>query len=196
MTTATDIHTGMCTAARALSGLLLAIGLVAAESVRCDTPEQILEAYAAQARASDPAFSGFSIERGEAFYREPHVIKGAGVWSCASCHLKDPRYSVRAHHTDIPCRACHVINDWEHPDPKHAKKRVIDPFAPSANPIRLTDAQRVDNFLKLNCMLLMKRECTALEKGDVIAYLMSITGESKGELMSPRRKPIGGVDDD
>ena len=196
MTTATDIHTGMCTAARALSGLLLAIGLVAAESVRCDTPEQILEAYAAQARASDPAFSGFSIERGEAFYREPHVIKGAGVWSCASCHLKDPRYSVRAHHTDIPCRACHVINDWEHPDPKHAKKRVIDPFAPSANPIRLTDTQRVDNFLKLNCMLLMKRECTALEKGDVIAYLMSITGESKGELMSPRRKPIGGVDDD
>jgi hypothetical protein len=186
----------MCTAARALSGLLLAIGLVAAESVRCDTPEQILEAYAAQARASDPAFSGFSIERGEAFYREPHVIKGAGVWSCASCHLKDPRYSVRAHHTDIPCRACHVINDWEHPDPKHAKKRVIDPFAPSANPIRLTDTQRVDNFLKLNCMLLMKRECTALEKGDVIAYLMSITGESKGELMSPRRKPIGGVDDD
>ena len=196
MTTAMATPVPMCTAARVLSALLLATGLFAAGSGRGDTPEQILDAYAEQARASDPAFSGFSAERGEAFYREPHVIKGAGVWSCASCHLKDPRYAVRAHHTDIPCRACHVIHDWEHPDPKHAKKRVIDPFAPSANAIRLTDAHRVDNFLKLNCLLLMRRECTTQEKGDVIAYLMSITGGSKGELMSPRRQPIGGVDDD
>jgi hypothetical protein len=179
-----------------LRALMLAAGLVTAGALFADTPEQILEDYAAQARTEDPSFAGFSAERGEAFYREPHVIKGAGVWSCASCHLKDPRYSVRAHRTDIPCRACHVINDWEHPDPKHAKKRVIDAFAPSANPTRLNDAHRVDNFLKLNCLLLMQRECTTKEKGDVVAYLLKIEGGAKGDLITVGRKPIGGVDDD
>lgn len=179
-----------------LRALMLAAGLVTAGALFADTPEQILEGYAAQARTEDPSFAGFSAERGEAFYREPHVIKGAGVWSCASCHLKDPRYSVRAHRTDIPCRACHVINDWEHPDPKNAKKRVIDAFAPSANPTRLSDAHRVDNFLKLNCLLLMQRECTTKEKGDVVAYLLKIEGGAKGDLITVGHRPIGGVDDD
>ena len=78
---------------------------------------------------------------------------------------------VVAHRTDIPCRACHVINDWEHPDPRHAKKRCIEPFAPSANPQRLHDPERVEAFLKLNCNLLLKRECTAREKGDIITWL-------------------------
>jgi len=157
-----------------------------------ETLEQLLERYAAQAKAEDPSFSRFSAERGEAFYNEPHVMKGVGVWSCASCHLKDPRYMVLAHRTDIPCRSCHVINDWEHPDPKHAKKRCIEPFAPSANPHRLEDSQRIETFLKLNCTLLLKHECSARDKGDVLTWLLSITGESKGIEYSSRR-PIGCV---
>ncbi len=179
-----------------LRTLVLTMGLIAVGNLCADTPEQILEGYAIQARAEDPDFAGFSAERGEAFYREPHAIKGAGVWSCSSCHLKDPRYSVRAHRTDIPCRACHVINDWEHPEPTKAKKRVIESFAPSANAIRLTDAHRVENFLKLNCLLLMRRECSTREKGDVIAWLLSIEGGPKGDLITAGRKPIGGVDDE
>jgi hypothetical protein len=171
----------------------LIAALLAACLARADVPEQILETYAAKARADDPSFTGFSSERGEKFYKAPHVMKGVGVWSCASCHLKDPRYSILAHRTDIPCRACHVINDWEHPDPKHAKKRCIEPFAPSANSHRLDDPQRVETFLKLNCMLLLKRECTALEKGDVITWMRSVQGESKGFEYSSR--PIGGVED-
>jgi hypothetical protein len=169
--------------------------LLAATAAYADTPEQILESYATQARADDPSFTGFSAERGEAFYKEPHAVKGAGVWSCASCHLKNPRYSVLAHRTDIPCRACHVINDWEHPDPHSAKKRVIDAFAPSANPKRFDDAHRAETFLRLNCLLLLKRECTAKEKGDVITWLVAIDGGALGNLISPNRRPIGGVDD-
>lgn len=173
---------------------LLIMALLSACVARADTPAQILQSYEAQARAEDPAFSGFSSERGEAFYNERHVVKGVGMWSCASCHLKDPRYLVLAHRTDIPCRACHVINDWEHPDPKHAKKRCIEPFAPSANAKRLQDAQRAETFLKVNCLLLLKRECTAREKGDVVSWMLSLKGESKGPEYSSRR-PIGGVED-
>jgi len=178
-----------------LKTVVLVCGLLAATQVCADTPEEILEGYAAQARAADPSFTGFSAQEGEAFYREPHVVKGAGVWSCSSCHLKNPRYAIRAHKTDIPCRACHVINDWEHPEPATAKKRVIDPFAPSANPMRLTDAHRVETFLRLNCLLLLKRECTVQEKGNLIAWVISVEGGSLGEQISPNRRPIGGVDD-
>jgi hypothetical protein len=175
------------------TGLLIAFALTACLAW-ADTSDQILDTYAAQARAEDPGFTWFSSERGETFYNEPHVMKGVGIWSCASCHLKDPRYWVLAHRTDIPCRACHVINDWEHPDPKHAKKRCIEPFAPSANAHRLEDAQRVETFLKLNCLLLLKRECTAREKGDVITWMRGVQGKAKGVEYSSRR-PIGGVED-
>jgi len=175
----------------ALASIVLGCGPLIAGAAGAETPQQVLAVYAAQARVQDPSFAGFSAERGEAFYREPHQVKGAGTygkWSCSSCHLKDARYSVLAHHTDIPCRTCHVINDWEHPDPKHAKKRHIEPFAPSANPKRLSDPRYVEAFLKLNCKLLLDRECTTLEKGDVIAYLISIEGDGKGDLINVGRK--------
>jgi hypothetical protein len=55
--------------------LMLAAGFAAAGASFADTPEQILEGYTAQARTEEPGFAGFSVERGEAFYREPHVIK-------------------------------------------------------------------------------------------------------------------------
>jgi hypothetical protein len=167
-----------------LASVVLACGHLIVGAARAETPQQILAVYAAQARTQDPSFAGFSAERGEAFYREPHKVKNGGMWSCSSCHLKDARYSVLAHQTDIPCRTCHVINDWEHPDPKHAKKRHIEPFAPSANPKRLSDPRYVETFLKLNCLLLLNRECTTLEKGDVLTYLMAFEGGSKGDLIN------------
>jgi Domain of unknown function (DUF1924) len=173
----------------------LLAGLLGSSAALAGAHEELLERYAAQARNDDPAFGGFSAERGEAFYHEPHVIKGAGVWSCSSCHLKDPRYSVKAHRTDIPCRACHVINDWEHPNPKKAKLRRIDPFAPSANVKRLNDPKQVEVFLKLNCLLLLKRECTAQEKGDVITYLLGLEGSAKGDLLNVGKHQIGGIEE-
>lgn len=166
-----------------LASIVLGCGLVAT-TARAETPQQVLSIYTAQAHAKDPSFAGFSVERGEAFYNEKHLVKGAGMVSCSSCHLKDARYSVLAHQTDIPCRTCHVINDWEHPDPKHAKKRHIEPFAPSANPKRLSDPRYVETFLRLNCLLLLNRECTTLEKGDVLTYLMGFEGGNKGDLVN------------
>ena len=57
---------------------MLVAGLLAASALLADTPTQILEGYAVQARIEDPGFTAFSAEHGEAFYRAPHVIKGAG----------------------------------------------------------------------------------------------------------------------
>jgi hypothetical protein len=143
-----------------------------------DTPQQILERYAEQAKAADAGFDGFSAERGRTFYLQKHALMGIGAVSCASCHRKDPREQIKAHRVDILCRACHVINDEEHPEPQEAKVRYIEPFAPHAHPQRFSDYAHVEKFFKLNCIMVLKRECTAIEKGDLIAWLLTVEGEA------------------
>jgi len=162
-----------------LSGIALALSLTDALA---ETPAQLLERYADEARAADPSFRGFSVDRGHAFYLEKHPLKGVGAVSCASCHRKDPREQIRAHRVDILCRACHVINDEEHPDPLHAKKRIIEAFAPGANPERFHDRDLVERYFGTNCLMLLKRECTPQEKGDLISWLLSVEGPA---VLSP-----------
>lgn len=150
--------------------------LGAAPAARAVDPYTLIARYEAEVRAAEPAFAGFSAERGRAFYYQKHPIRGLGAVSCASCHRKDPREQIRAHRTDILCRACHVIYDEEHPYPAEAKKRIIEPFTPAANPERFRDAERVDTYFRTNCLTLLQRACTAQEKGDLITWLLTIEG--------------------
>ena len=154
-----------------------------------DTPELLLEGYAEQAKAADPAFDGFSAERGRSFYLSKHVMKGVGAVSCASCHRKDPREQVKAHKVDILCRACHVINDEEHPKPKEAKLRYIEPFAPHANPERFSDSAHVEKFFKLNCTMVLKRECTPAREGR--PHRLAADGGGRGAVPGGPRHRAG-----
>jgi hypothetical protein len=143
------------------------------------TPEELLARYEREARAEAPAFHGFSAEEGRAFYLGKHPVPVIGEVGCVSCHLQDPRRSVMRHRTKIPCRACHVINDAEHVDPVNAKKREIDAFAPVANPHSFTDPEIVEKWFQLNCDYVLKRSCTAVEKGNLLAWLLSL---QRGEM--------------
>jgi len=105
-----------------------------------------LPAIQASAQASG-SFKGFSAERGAAFFR----AKGSD-WSCATCHTLDPRKPGR-----------HTVTG-----------KAIEPMAPGVNPKRLTDVAKVEKWFKRNCRDVLDRECTALEKGDVITYLRSL----------------------
>lgn len=159
----------MCGALRAL----LCVCLVEICAVaHAQSPQILLERYAAAARLQQADFSGFSSDRGRQFYFSRHVVPVVGEVSCASCHLKDPRRAVLRHRTKILCRACHVIDETEHPDPKGAKKRVIDAFAPVASEKRFTDFDSTQKWFKLNCAYVLKRDCTDLEKGDLITWLL------------------------
>ena len=153
---------------------LLAGLLIGAGSALAETPGEIIERYATIAKQEDPEFAGFSVSRGEKLYNEKGMIRGLGYVSCVSCHLIDPRERIVWHKSKVLCRACHVINDAEHPNPKKALVRHIDPLAPAASAKRFTDPETAEQFLKLNCTLVFKRECTTVEKGDVITWLMSI----------------------
>jgi hypothetical protein len=107
----------------------------------------IQDGYRAAARQESPTFSDFSPTRGEAFYKAK-----TGDVACASCHGDSPK----AHG-------------------KHAAtSKDILPMAPVANAERFTDAAKVEKWFKRNCSDVLKRACTANEKGDFIAYLLAV----------------------
>ncbi len=60
-----------------------------------------------------------------------------------------------------------TLTTWNARTPK-GQGSLYRPFAPMANVKRLADPYTVETFLKLNGTLVFKRECTTLEKGDVI----------------------------
>lgn len=136
-------------------------------------PEDFLAAYAGMAREMDRGFKGFSAERGRAFYFEKHRIEDGTELSCSSCHHADPRKGTMAHRGEFPCRACHITMN-KPSDGRSATKREIPPFAPSAHPDRFTNEWQVESWFGWNCKLLLKRECTPVEKGDLITWLMTI----------------------
>ena len=51
---------------------------------------------------------------------------------------------------------------------------MIQPLAPGVNPQRFTDVAQVEKWFKRNCGDVLKRECTAQEKGDILAWLVTL----------------------
>ena len=73
-------------------------------------------------------------------------------WSCASCHTATPTV-----------------------EGKHASTgKVIGPLAPAFNPERFTDATKTEKWFRRNCNDVMGRECSAGEKADVLAFLLTL----------------------
>lgn len=89
-----------------------------------------------------------SISRGEKFF----TVKHGKEWSCASCHGAPPVKEGK-----------HVSTD-----------KIISPLAPAFNGKRFTDEAKVNKWFKRNCNDVLSRECTSLEKADVMAYLNSL----------------------
>lgn len=86
--------------------------------------------------------------RGQSFFNARH----GGEWSCASCHGTPPTQQG-----------------------KHASTgKAIPPLAPAFNPKAFTETAKVDKWFRRNCKDVLKRECTAVEKADVLAYLVGL----------------------
>jgi hypothetical protein len=99
-------------------------------------------------RWSAQAGSAGLAERGRAFFTSRH----GGEWSCASCHGNPP---VK--------------------EGKHASTgKAIDPMAPAFNPRAFSDTAKVDKWFRRNCNDVLQRECSATEKADVLAWLLSL----------------------
>jgi hypothetical protein len=111
----------------------------------------ILADLSAQAKQADPAFAGFSAERGQALYRDKHGTSDPQVSACASCHGDNPKAAGQNVKTG----------------------KTIKPMAVSANPKRYTNQADVEKWFRRNCKDVLARECTAVEKGDFITFMAS-----------------------
>lgn len=86
--------------------------------------------------------------RGQQFFTSRHGQE----WSCASCHASMPGA-----------------------EGKHASTgKTIAPLAPAFNPQRFTDVAKTEKWFKRNCNDVLGRACTASEKADVLAWLLTL----------------------
>jgi Domain of unknown function (DUF1924) len=117
-----------------------------------------LACAAPAARAATPAdaLAGYTAAagaapttpRGQALFTTTHGRE----WSCASCHGSVP--------TQVG---------------KHASTgKAIEPLAPAANAQRFTDPAKTEKWFRRNCNDVMGRECSANEKADVLAWLLTL----------------------
>jgi mono/diheme cytochrome c family protein len=107
-------------------------------------------ATAAQLASAYGAAAGStpSPSRGRQFFT---VIHGR-EWSCASCHGAMPTQAGR-----------HAVTG-----------KPIATLAPAFNPERFTDPAKVEKWFRRNCNDVAGRECSAAEKADVVAWLMTL----------------------
>lgn len=124
------------------------LALSVSASVLAETPADFQKTFEAAAKQESGGFTEFSVERGAAFFKTAHGRE----WSCASCHTQNPAVAGKHARTD----------------------KSIAPLAPAANAERFTRPDKVEKWFKRNCNDVLGRACTSQEKGDVLAYLMSV----------------------
>ena len=127
-----------------LSALLLPLTSVAAAR------DDLLAQYAAAAKAASSTFSGFSAARGEKLHFTKFATGKPETPACTSCHGDSPRSAGRT-----------------------PAGKAVEAVAVSVTPARYTDPAKVERWFKRNCNDVLGRECTPLEKGDWLSYVIS-----------------------
>jgi cytochrome c553 len=89
-----------------------------------------------------------SSQRGEQLFNNKHGKE----WSCSSCHTARPNKTTE-----------HIVTG-----------KSIEALAPSANANRFTDTSKTEKWFKRNCKDVFSRECTAQEKADIVAWLLTV----------------------
>lgn len=85
---------------------------------------------------------------GQAFFTEKH----GKDWSCATCHSANPA-GVGKHATT---------------------GKAITALAPAGDAARFTDLAKTEKWFKRNCNDVVGRECSASEKANVLAWLLTV----------------------
>ena len=109
-----------------------------------DTPSDLLAHFKTEAQGQPAGDVG----RGQVFFNKTH----GNEWKCASCHGAVP------------------TGKGEHA----MTHKVIEPMAPAFNAQRFTDLAKSEKWFRRNCKDVLARECSAAEKADVLAWLLSL----------------------
>ena len=124
--------------------------------------KQLITGYGNQAKATAAAASkksnkpidveDFSAENGRQIYLMSRNWEGEEQPACAACHTENPK-----------SEGTHVQS-----------KKPIKPLAPAVNPERFTNVEKVEKNFAKHCRDLYDRDCTPMEKGHFLTYLLSV----------------------
>ncbi len=110
----------------------------------------------AQAETPQAILQGYSAQAGAPPVaqrgRELFTTRHGKDWSCSTCHGTPP------------------VQPGKHA----ATGKGIAPLAPAFEPKRFTDPGKVEKWFGRNCNDVLGRACTAAEKADVMAWLLSL----------------------
>lgn len=123
-----------------------------------ETAKVFAKKYAVIAKTINPDFKGCQPDIGRQFFTRKLLVEGKEV-SCSSCH------------TDNPANMGENINT-------HKK---IQPLSPVVNKTRFADLEKTEEKFTEHCNDIRGKDCTAQEKCDYIAYLLTVGIESSGK---------------
>ena len=110
-----------------------------------------LDSLKNEVKKENPNFKGFDNKRGEEIFTSKHIGKKGKEISCVSCHT----------------------NNFTQNGENIFTGKLINPLSPKVNSKRLSELKTIKKWLKRNFKDVYIREGTALEKGDVITYILS-----------------------
>ena len=116
-----------------------------------ETAQKLANKYALIAKHINPASTGLSAEDGKKFFNRELTIQGKQV-ACASCHTANPADNGK-----------NIVTG-----------KTIRPLAPAANEKRFTSVDNVEKNFTNHCNDIIGRDCTAQEKGNFIAFLLTV----------------------
>lgn len=127
---------------------LLAALLGVSAAALAATPQQMTQAYAAEAVRQSPGFQP-SVRRGAEFYAKRFAVSEK-MPACTACHTDSPAQPGR-----------HAVTG-----------KAIKPLAPRAEAARFSDPAKTEKWFRRNCTEVLGRECSAAEKADFILFLL------------------------
>lgn len=144
-----------------LSFLLAALLAFSAFAAQADVVNAVKleKKYAAFAKSANPEYSGPSAVDGKFFFNRKIKLANGKEAACASCHTSNPADEGK-----------HMVTG-----------KPINPLSPMVNFKRFSDVDKVEEQFTLHCNDIIGSDCTAAEKANYIAYLLTEKTPSKAK---------------
>jgi len=119
--------------------------------------EKLAIKYTNIAKSDNPEFKAPSIAEGQAFFNRKFTMPNGKEVACASCHTTNPADNGK-----------HLVTG-----------KSIQPLSPYVNKNRFTDLDKVEDKFTEHCTDILGADCTAAEKANFIAFVMTQKSPSK-----------------
>lgn len=113
--------------------------------------EKLVYKYSAIAKKTNADYAGPSAKAGKLFFNRKIMLRNGKEIACASCHTSNPANPGK-----------HIITG-----------KTIFPLSPSVDQRRFSNLDKVEDQFTQHCNDIIGNDCTAKEKADYIAYLLT-----------------------